>query len=245
MNSGRHWNNESTLKTVTFQEYVEARWSWICGGLRWNAHSIPSDLWVLRCGQPSGALPLIVSSSQRRWWRPETSHWESSKLFVQLPWFQNVGDDQLPLLGFSRSQISSWQQELWLFDHTPPKTTVVLRLWDFLYNPPWSWHRVTNKADKETKLVVMSSCRWSDVGTALCLSSGLELYKSLGWGAFLHPSAPLWLQWVPFFRVVQDGFREYFSLMPSFGDASYNEDCFSSKAEGCNKVPSRTGHGII
>ena len=87
----------------------------------------------------------------------------------------------------------------------------------------------------------MSSCRWSDVGTAVRLSSALELHKSLGWEAFLHPSMSLWLRWVPFFRVLQDGFRESFSLLPSFGEAGYHEDCFSSKAKACEAVAKKTG----
>ena len=80
---------------------------------------------------------------------------------------------------------------------------------DSLYNPAWSWHNIKkNTADEETKLVVMSACRWTDVHQTFWLAPALELYKSLGMEAFLHPSVPLWLRWIPFFRVGQDSFRQ-------------------------------------
>ncbi|CAE7520805.1 unnamed protein product [Symbiodinium necroappetens] len=117
-----------------------------------------------------------------------------------------------------------------------PKALVKLKAGDSLFNPPWSWHRVSNEGDATTKLVVMSACRWSDVRTTIRLSSALELYKSLGWPAWVHPSMPLWVRWVPLFRILQDGLREIMGSIPSFGETGYDTDCFSSKREACAEV---------
>jgi len=117
-----------------------------------------------------------------------------------------------------------------------PKATVHLKPGDSLFNPPWSWHRVSNLGDAETNLIIMSACRWSDVRTTVGLSPALELYKSLGWPAWVHPSLPLWVRWAPFFRILQDGVREVMGSIPSFGETGYDTDCFSSKREACAEV---------
>ena len=73
----------------------------------------------------------------------------------------SVGFGYLPTSDASVTEIMEWL----------PKSTIVLNPGDSFYNPPWSWHKVKNTADKERKLVVMSSCRWSDVSTGVRLSS--------------------------------------------------------------------------
>ena len=251
LNPGEHWDhNKSSIKWVRFPAYVEKIQQDVGGYafgmdemlIRYPEIYDSLDLQKLQVGCRSLSLQVNGQGEGLKYHienHPNFVHcYHGSKTWEIINYrFSIFFAPRLPSGSLSFGYYPSVTEMMeWL-----PKSTIVLNPGDSLYNPPWSWHKVRNTADKETKLVVAAACRWSDVSTAVRLSSALELHKSFGWEAFLHPSMPLWLRWVPFFRVLQDGFRESFSLLPSFGEAGYHEDCFSSKAKACEAVLKKTG----
>ncbi|CAL1141154.1 unnamed protein product, partial [Cladocopium goreaui] len=76
----------------------------------------------------------------------------------------------------------------------------------------------------------MSACRWTDVGTVVWLSSALELYKSLGWEAFLHPKMHTGVPLRPDIETdeksnfLQDAVRRSSSMMEAAMDAMHGSD---------------------
>ena len=134
---------------------------------------------------------------------------------------------------FATGFVAKKPQETW--DKLPVRK-IVLNAGDAYVNPVWYWHRITeNIADEATKLVIMNSCRWSDVTSSFQASPALELHRHLGQALWVHPTMPTALQWIPYARVLQDSIREQMGWMPRFGRPGYEEDCFSSKFAACQR----------
>eukprot|EP00434_Breviolum_minutum_P016252 symbB.v1.2.014322.t1/scaffold1020.1/size145545/10 len=120
-----------------------------------------------------------------------------------------------------------------MFDKLPT-FEVELNPGDVLFNPVWSWHRVRNEADRNTNLVAMGSCRFSEWDKALTTAPALELGRSWGHPMWVSSKLPSWVMWIPFFRVLQDGIGIAYDLFPMWGQAGYEVDCFSSKKRACD-----------
>lgn len=122
-----------------------------------------------------------------------------------------------------------------------PKTTfdklptfeVRLSPGDVLLNPVWSWHRVRNEADPDTNLVAMASCRFSESYKALT-APALEFARSFKNPLWVSTKVPLFVRFIPFFRILQDGVGMAFDLFPTWGKPGYEIDCFSSKKQACD-----------
>lgn len=115
-----------------------------------------------------------------------------------------------------------------------PTFKVTMDVGDVVLNPVWSWHRVDNEADKETGLVAMASCRSPEWIKAL-RTPALELHRSFGQVNWVNSMFPSWVRWVPLFRVLQDGFGIALKWYPNFGEEGYENDCFSSKRQTCDR----------
>jgi len=116
-----------------------------------------------------------------------------------------------------------------------PELAVTFGPGDMLYTPPWWWHRIDSHGDAEDNLVIFSVCRFGAIWASLWNQPVLEMYghmhsRAINW---IHPSIPHVFRWVPWFRVLQDGIREYFGWMPRWD----SDDCFSSKKTACGQLP--------
>jgi hypothetical protein len=115
-----------------------------------------------------------------------------------------------------------------------PKMNVTITPGDVLLVPSWWWHHVMSESyeDDPTKSVILNTCRFSEVYSAAVNNPVLEWYRHIGTVFYVHPSLPTVLRWIPYYRILQDSFREYFNLIPHWDDYS---DCCSSKKKGCEQ----------
>lgn len=120
-----------------------------------------------------------------------------------------------------------------IFDKLPT-FKVTMDVGDVILNPVWSWHRVENEADQSTGLVAMATCRSSEWMKALRFPA-LEFHRSFGQVLWVHPKLPSWVRWLPLFRVIQDGMGSTLNWYPNFGEEGYDEDCFSTKRQTCDR----------
>jgi hypothetical protein len=114
-----------------------------------------------------------------------------------------------------------------------PEMNVTISPGDVIFVPTWWWHSVDshNVEGDPSKLCMMNTCRFSEIRSAVTIGPVLEVFRHTGFINWMHPKVPLIFRWVPYFRVLQDGFRQYFNLYPHWDD----EDCFSSKKKACEK----------
>jgi hypothetical protein len=109
---------------------------------------------------------------------------------------------------------------------------------DVIFTPVWWWHSIETFADAETKLNVLNTCRYNEAINALRINPTLELIRHMGFVNWIHPKLPIAVRWIPFFRVFQDGIRQWFNAMPDYD----SEDCFSSKRKACERYFESLGY---
>ena len=110
-----------------------------------------------------------------------------------------------------------------------PQNTVRIHAGDAIFLPPWWWHAVETYGDDETGFAMLNTCRFGAIGASVKNNAVLELFRHAGFINWLHPKVPIIFRFVPYFRVLQDGIREYFNWMPRWDSM----DCYSSKKKAC------------
>jgi len=121
-----------------------------------------------------------------------------------------------------------------------PTNTVTVNAGDAIFVPVWYWHSVETTGDPETGLSMLGPCRFGSIQGSLRGNYALELYRHLNFINWLHPKVPILARFVPYFRVIQDGIREFLGTMP-YWDAP---DCYSSKRTACDRYFNSVGWDI-
>ena len=76
----------------------------------------------------------------------------------------------------------------------------------------------------------MNNCRFVNTLATFRSNPVLELFGGITKKNWIHPIFSEYVRFIPYFRSFQEGFREYFNILPFWDDEL---DCYSSKRKGC------------
>lgn len=124
-----------------------------------------------------------------------------------------------------------------------PMTEVLLAPGDALQFPSWVWHstqtvdapeglptRLAGAEERLDKISIGLTCRFSTAIAAMSNAPLMEFYRSFGWKYGIPLYMPFWGKYVPFARLMVDGYNHFTSSAPAWNDLS---DCWSSKRAAC------------